>query len=93
MTELERVVNIGAVLAGHLRKVGVADFEQLAEMGAFAAARRLEAAGMHDCTHAYLALEGAIAGVRWSRLPPERRAELAECWRSRGADGMTEATR
>lgn len=83
MSELEDVVNIGPVLAGQLRDAGIADFDQLDEVGAFEATRRLEAAGMHDCVHAYLALEGAVAGVRWTELPKQRRMELAERWRNR----------
>jgi DNA transformation protein and related proteins len=83
MTELEDVVNIGTVLADQLRQVGIADFDQLVGVGAFEATRRLEAAGKHDCTNAYLALEGAVAGLRWTLLPKQRRAELTQRWRNR----------
>lgn len=76
-------MNIGTVLAGQLRQVGIANLDQLVAVGAFEATRRLEAAGMHYCTHAYLALEGAVAGMRWTRLPKQRRAELTQQWRNR----------
>jgi len=83
VTAFEQVVNIGPVLAGDLRAIGIPDLEALRAVGAFEAGRRLEAAGREDCTHSYLALEGALAGVRWMELPPERRSELASRWRGR----------
>jgi len=82
MTELEHVVNIGPSLARDLRSVGIPDLDALQRLGAEEAARRMEAAGGHDCTHAYLALVGALEGVRWMDLPQARRAELAAAWRS-----------
>lgn len=83
MTALEDVENIGPALAADLRNVGIGDLETLRGVGALDAAQRLEAAGRRDCAHAYLALEGALAGIRWTRMPAERRAELAERWRAR----------
>ncbi|MET7401064.1 TfoX/Sxy family DNA transformation protein [Dactylosporangium sp. NPDC005572] len=66
MTALEDLVNIGPALARDLRAVGIPDGETLREVGAPAAAERLEAAGLRDCTHARRALDGALAGVRWT---------------------------
>jgi len=66
MTELETLTNIGPKLAADLRTVGVPDAETLREVGAENAAQRLAGAGLRDCTHATLALEGALAGVRWT---------------------------
>lgn len=86
MTELEDLVNIGGALAVRLRDVGISDGEALSELGAFEATRRLEAAGAQDCTHTYLALEGAVRGVRWMSLPEETRRELSATWRLRGAE-------
>jgi DNA transformation protein len=83
MSALENVVNIGPVLAGQLREVGITDLDDLVAAGAFEATRRLEAAGLHDCTHAYLALEGAVAGIRWMELPKDHRDALAARWRGR----------
>ncbi len=66
MTALEDLVNIGSKLAADLRAVGVPDEETLREVGAQVAAERLAAAGLRDCTHARRALEGALAGIRWT---------------------------
>ncbi|WP_238016960.1 TfoX/Sxy family DNA transformation protein [Dactylosporangium sp. AC04546] len=66
MTELEDLVNIGPALARDLRAVGIPDGETLRALGAEAAAEHLETAGLRDCTHARRALDGALAGVRWT---------------------------
>jgi DNA transformation protein len=66
MTALEELVNIGPTLAADLRAVGIPDEQTLRELGAQAAAERLAGAGLRDCTHARRALEGALAGVRWT---------------------------
>jgi DNA transformation protein len=63
---LEELVNIGPKLAADLRAVGIPDAEALRSVGASEAAERLEAAGLRDCTNARRALEGALAGVRWT---------------------------
>ncbi|MCO5294675.1 MAG: TfoX/Sxy family protein [Homoserinimonas sp.] len=87
MPKLEDAVNIGPVLARHLRDVGIESLDSLIEIGPFEATLRLEAAGLHDCTHSYLALEGAVAGVRWMQMPQERRDELAAKWHNRANAG------
>jgi TfoX C-terminal domain len=66
MTALESLVNIGPKLAADLRAVGVPDVETLRGIGAQEAAQRLADAGLRDCTHARRALDGALAGTRWT---------------------------
>jgi hypothetical protein len=44
----------------------VPDVATLRAVGAQEAAQRLADAGLRDCTHARRALEGALAGVRWT---------------------------
>jgi DNA transformation protein len=70
MTELRALTNIGPKLAAHLAAVGIHDAQTLRSVGAAAAAARLEAAGLRDCVHASRALEGALAGVRWTTGQP-----------------------
>jgi DNA transformation protein len=65
-TDLTTLVNIGPKLAADLRAVGIPDAETLREVGVDEASRRLEEAGLRDCTHARRALSGALAGVRWT---------------------------
>jgi DNA transformation protein len=66
MTALENLVNIGPALAADLRTIGILDEQTLRMVGAQAAAERLAGAGLRDCSHARRALEGALAGVRWT---------------------------
>jgi DNA transformation protein and related proteins len=70
MAALEDLPNIGPKLAADLRQVGVPDAEALRSVGAAEAAQRLEDAGLRDCTHSRRALEGALAGVRWTTNRP-----------------------
>jgi DNA transformation protein len=65
-TDLRTLVNIGPKLADDLTKVGIPDVETLRGVGADEAARRLEDAGLRDCTHARRAISGALAGTRWT---------------------------
>jgi hypothetical protein len=55
MTALESLPGIGPKLSADLR-----------DLGADAAAARLDAAVLRDCTHARRALHGALAGVHWT---------------------------
>ena len=69
--------NIGDVLAGRLRKVGITTDAQLKKHGDAAAFQRLRADLPEDaCTHTRLALAGAVRGVRWHSLDKALREEL-----------------
>ena len=82
---LEDTINIGDQLAAELRQVGIDDRETLCAVGASAAWDRLFEAGLRDCVSSRLALEGAVRGVRWSKLPPDVRRELSHDVRARAA--------
>ena len=71
--ELTDLPNIGPVLAGNLKKIGVDTPEQLRELGAEGAFLKIRGGA---CLHQLEALAGAEAGVRKSLLPPERKAQL-----------------
>lgn len=75
--ELEQVVNIGPKLAAGLRQVGIRSLDELVAHGSIEAWEALRTAGLYDCCSSMFALEGAVQGIRWHHLPPERRAELA----------------
>jgi DNA transformation protein len=77
VTPIERAVNIGPVLSGELRQAGIETIEQLQRVGYVKAWRRIHAVNPErDCTHAMLALAGAIQGVRWTALPADVRADI-----------------
>mgnify|MGYP001765646184 CR=1 FL=1 len=77
-TSLEAMPNIGKVVAGRLREVGIATPAELRRVGAVKAALRLAAARPEDppCRSMLSGLEGAIRGIRWHALPKAEREEL-----------------
>jgi DNA transformation protein len=75
-TALNDLPNISIALGEELRRVGISTSTELARVGAEDAWLRLRTAGLHDCIHTLLALEGAVRRISWRLLPPERRMEL-----------------
>ena len=77
MERLTDLPNIGPVLAGNLERSGVTTPDQLRAMGEAEAFVKIRAqADPEACLHQLEALAGAVAGVRKSQLPAEKRAEL-----------------
>ena len=77
MSDVGDMPNIGDVLAGRLRKVGITTDAELKKVGDAAAFLRLRADLPEDaCTHTRLALAGAVRGVRWHSLDKDLRERL-----------------
>ena len=75
--ELTDLPNIGPVLAGNLRKIGVDDSETLQRLGAEGAWLAIRAQVDNGaCLHQLQALAGAVEGVVKKDLSPERKGEL-----------------
>jgi DNA transformation protein len=75
--DIQQAVNIGPKLSADLRKAGIDTLETLQSLGVGEAWRRLQKVAPHrDCTHACLALGGAIRGERWMRLPEEEKKAI-----------------
>lgn len=70
--------NIGLRLADALAEIGVSDLQTLTARGAVPVWEELRSAGLFDCVHSLLALEGAIHNVRWNNLDPTVRAALRD---------------
>jgi DNA transformation protein and related proteins len=76
---LERMKNLGPIIAGRLREVGIETPDELRKMGAIEAYVRLKRTFRVETTHAQLyALHGAVTDVRWYALPEEARAALRD---------------
>ncbi len=77
--DVEKMPNIGRVLADRLRQVGITTDAQLLKLGDAAAFLRLRA-DLPDgaCSHTKLALAGAVRGVRWHTLDKSLRKQLAK---------------
>ena len=77
MKELSALPNIGKVLAGKLKQVGINNEHELKLMGSEKAILKiatLEQSGA--CINMLYALEGAIQGVRWHGIDKDRKQEL-----------------
>ena len=78
--QLRNLVNIGARTEASLHEIGIYTPEDLNERGAFNA--WVDMQWKHPqkdiCTCALFALEGALRGIVWYRLPPELKQELQE---------------
>lgn len=68
--DLSRLKNIGPVSVRQLREVGIENAAVLRKLGALAAYRRLKYAFPREVSLNMLyALEGALRGCHWNRLP------------------------
>lgn len=78
MSELEKLPNIGKVLAAQLAEAGIPTAEALREAGSQNAWLAIQAIDPTACYNRLCALEGAIRGIRWHDLPPEVKGELKD---------------
>ncbi len=74
---IEQLPNLGPVMAHRLREIGICTEDDLQASGSARAFVRLRAAfGRSVTLNALYAMEGALLGVDWTELRPERKAEL-----------------
>ena len=76
MAELTAMRNIGKEMARKLAAVGIETPERLAQAGAEEAFFRMKTVFPAICLVHLYALEGAIRGVEFNSLPPDRKREL-----------------
>ncbi|MFA5589401.1 MAG: TfoX/Sxy family protein [Lysobacteraceae bacterium] len=69
-------LKVGPKAVAWLRQVGVRTHEDLVEVGAVAAYVKCKRAGFRPSLNMLYALEGALLGCHWQKVPEERRAEL-----------------
>ena len=78
-SELARLRNLGPTSARWLEAAGIHTEAQLRELGALEAFRRVAMNRAGDVTLNLLyALDGALRGERWDKLPPEIRIALRD---------------
>ncbi|HAQ64413.1 MAG TPA: competence protein TfoX [Bacteroidales bacterium] len=75
---LQSLPNIGTQTARQLREAGINTGQQLQETGTEAAFLRIKTIHPDACLCKLMAIDGAIKGIRWHLLPPERKAFLKE---------------
>ena len=76
MSDLTQMPNIGKEVALKLYEVGIYTAEELKAVGSENAFMRLRAIDSGACFCMLCGLEGAIQGIRWHNLSPERKLEL-----------------
>ena len=82
MCELTKLPNIGKVLSEKLLMAGINSIQDLKNVGAENAIIKISTIYNNEiCINMLYALEGAIQGIRWHKLSPERKIELTEFFR------------
>lgn len=76
MKKLSSLPNIGKTLEEKLIRVGIQTPEELINTGSEQTLLRIRAHDEGACFNMLCALEGAIQGIRWHNLSPERKEEL-----------------
>ena len=69
-------LSVGPKSVAWLRQVGVRTHEDLVQVGAVAAFVKCKRAGFRPSLNMLYALEGALLGCHWQKVPEARRAEL-----------------
>jgi DNA transformation protein len=78
MSDLTTLPNLGKEVARRLNEVGIYTAAELKAIGCEQAFLRLKAVDPGACFCMLCGLEGAIQGIRWHQLPPERKQELKQ---------------
>lgn len=78
---LQALPNIGSVVAGQLREVGIDSPDALRETGAKEAWLRILAIDTSACYNRLMGLEGAIRGIPKKQLPDETKEDLKAFYR------------
>jgi len=73
---IEQLLNLGPTSTGWLNVIGVHNRRDLDELGAVDAYAMLKANGYKASLNLVYAIEGALTGRDWKRLPAKRKAQL-----------------
>ncbi len=76
MEKLTDLPNIGPQLAKYLEQVGVESPAELRNSDAESLFIQIRAIDPSACICKLMAIDGAIKGIRWHNLSPERKEEL-----------------
>jgi DNA transformation protein len=78
MSDLTSLPNLGKEVSRRLNEVGIHSASELKAIGSEQAFLRLKAVDPGACFCMLCGLEGAIQGIRWHNLSPERKQELKQ---------------
>ena len=82
MNALSDLPNIGKVLEGQLKEIGIDTYELLNEAGSKKAWLKIKEIDESACVNRLYALEGAIEGIRYHNLSEDKKKELKDFYNS-----------
>lgn len=77
-SELLDLKNLGMASVNILNAIGVKSYEDLSDVGAVEAYKRIKNRGINVSKVMLYALQGALMDVHWNDLAPELKAQLVE---------------
>lgn len=75
-TPIEKAKNLGPKSASMLKAIGIETFADLQKVDSINIYLQLKAAGQNVSVNMIYAIEGALRGVHWNKLPKDIIAEL-----------------
>jgi DNA transformation protein len=76
LEDLTNLPNIGPTLAQKLQGIGIESLEDLKNSGSIEAVLQIGVKDLSACYNMLYAIEGAIQGIRWHKIPSDERAQL-----------------
>ncbi|MBN1416119.1 MAG: TfoX/Sxy family protein [Bacteroidales bacterium] len=80
-SDLSNHINIGKETEIKLIQVGIDSFEKLKAIGSKQAFIRLQTIDPGACLSLLYGLDGAVNGIRWNELSPERKQALQQFYK------------
>jgi DNA transformation protein len=77
-SDLSKQINIGKDTEKKLQQVGINFFDELKSLGSEQTFIRLQTLDKGACISLLYGLEGAIQGIKYNKLPLERKLELQQ---------------
>ena len=81
LSNLSNQINIGKDTEAKLIQVGINSFEKLKSIGSEQAFIRLQSIDTGACLSLLYGLDGAIEGIKWNKLPSERKQALQQFYK------------
>jgi len=79
--DLSTLMNIGKDTEAKLRQVGIDSAAKLKEIGSEQAFIRLQTIDPGACLNLLYGLDGAVNGIKWNSLSPERKRTLLQFYK------------
>lgn len=80
-SDLFNRINIGKDTGTKLIQVGIDSFEKLESIGSEQAFIRIQTIDSGACLSLLYGLDGAIEGIKWNKLSPERKKALQQFYK------------